>query len=141
MGSTDRYAPRILLASHDEYVHKVHGETLASLGGKIVVATDGVEALMDATWQVFDLAFLDINMPDMNGFDVARTVRRDNLRSHTWFAAITDEHSTSDRAHYQAAGFDFVIRRKIRKEKLFAVVSALLATTRPLACVKTNFID
>ena len=59
----------VAAAAHAEYVRRVPGFDLAA------VATTGQEALRVLTRQPVDLVLLDMNLPDMHGLDIVRSMR------------------------------------------------------------------
>lgn len=65
----------LLLADDDEQLREVLAMHLESRGYSVLLAADGEEALAVATREVPEIAVLDIVMPAMNGWDVARALR------------------------------------------------------------------
>jgi PAS domain S-box-containing protein len=91
-------------------------ETLASLlrsaGHEVRTAHEGVSAV--ETWNAFtpDLAILDIGMPKLNGYDVARQIRS-REKSHTVLIAVTGWGQEDDKRRAREAGFDHHLTKPI----------------------------
>jgi CheY-like chemotaxis protein len=78
---------------------------LLELGGhQVEVVHDGGQALDAMSRSRFDLAVLDIGMPNVNGYDVARRVRANG--DGIALVALTGWGKSSDRDEALAAGFD-----------------------------------
>jgi PAS domain S-box-containing protein len=91
-------------------------ETLASLlrsaGHEVRTAHEGVSAV--ETWSAFrpDLAILDIGMPKLNGYDVARQIRfRED--AHTVLVAVTGWGQEEDKRRAREAGFDHHLTKPV----------------------------
>jgi DNA-binding response OmpR family regulator len=67
----------ILIADDDPQIRSMLSFRLTSLGFIVIQAKDGAEALQQARDQKPDLILLDVMMPHMNGWEVARAVRQD----------------------------------------------------------------
>ena len=70
-----RVSKTILLSEDDEVTRYLLGETLANYGFRILEARNGREAIKMAEAYLPDAIFLDIVMPDLNGFEVLRELR------------------------------------------------------------------
>jgi signal transduction histidine kinase/DNA-binding response OmpR family regulator len=73
-------ANALLLADDDEVSRYLLGEALTKLGYKIVEAVNGRQAIQMMENRIFNGVFLDVMMPDLNGFEVVREVRRNPLK-------------------------------------------------------------
>ncbi|HZN47048.1 MAG TPA: ATP-binding protein, partial [Ramlibacter sp.] len=70
------------------------------------IAHTGAEALQLAQSQAFDVVFLDIGLPDMTGYDVARRMRQLPAMQQTLLVALTGWGTQDDRQRTRDAGFD-----------------------------------
>ncbi len=68
-------APKVLLVEDDPYNKAVAEKILARIGVSVDSAEDGVQALDRMSESVYDLVLMDIQMPRMNGYEAARSIR------------------------------------------------------------------
>ena len=82
-------------------------KTLEQLGFDVVEAADGVEALERMShMRVPEVALIDWNMPRMNGIDLVRALRRNELYERMAIVMITSETTTNSMVQALAAGAD-----------------------------------
>ena len=72
----------VLVADDDEDVRLVLRKTLERHGFRVLEAADGKEALALAARHTVDLALLDLNMPQVHGYDVIRALRKREATAH-----------------------------------------------------------
>jgi signal transduction histidine kinase/CheY-like chemotaxis protein len=99
-------ARRILLADDNADFANSLAALLSSRGHDVRVARDGAEALRTAADFVPDFAFLDIGMPKVHGYEVARRLRSDPETSDCVLIAVTGWGQEDDRKRAREAGFD-----------------------------------
>jgi PAS domain S-box-containing protein len=87
------------------------------------IAHTGRDALENARATPPEVVFLDIGLPDMHGYDVARTLRSDPLTARATLVALTGWGSDDDQKRALDAGFDV----HLTKPAPYSVVAALLA--------------
>jgi signal transduction histidine kinase len=102
----DRQARRILLADDNVDFANSLAALLASRGHEVRIARDGAEALRTAADFGPDFAFLDIGMPKVHGYEVARRLRSDPETSDCILVALTGWGQEDDRKRAREAGFD-----------------------------------
>jgi PAS domain S-box-containing protein len=97
-------------------------ETLALLlrvtGHEVIVAQDGPSALEAAAVNDLDLIFLDIGMPHMDGFEVARRLRQSHRTANVVLVALTGWGLEEDRRRTRAAGFDYHLVKPISADTI-----------------------
>ena len=81
-------------------------EALNELGHQVETAHDGAAALGVLQWFTPDIAFLDIGLPVMDGYELARRIREDQRFAATRLVAVTGYGQKRDRAQAAEAGFD-----------------------------------
>jgi len=99
-------ARRILLADDNRDALETLARLLQLGGHEIYKAMDGVQALEAATRVRPDLVLLDIGMPGMDGYEVARRIRSLPWGRSATLVALTGWGQESDRKRSRDAGFD-----------------------------------
>ena len=95
-------------------------------GYEIIRAANGEEALEKLSGKQIDLILLDVMMPGINGFEVTRRVRQDNIHRLLPIILVTALQETEDRIKGITAGCDDFISKPIDKTELLARVRSLL---------------
>jgi CheY-like chemotaxis protein/anti-sigma regulatory factor (Ser/Thr protein kinase) len=116
---------RILLAEDNAVNQKVALMLLKRLGYKADVVANGVEALHALETQIYDLLLLDVQMPEMDGFETARRVCarwRGNEAARPRMIAMTGNAMLGDREKCLEAGMDDYISKPVRVDELKAVL-------------------
>ncbi|HYM43635.1 MAG TPA: response regulator [Steroidobacteraceae bacterium] len=97
---------------------------LLELGGHAVFsATDGGMALQAAKHHLPDVVLLDIGMPVLDGYEVARRIRAEPWGRNMTLVAITGWGQESDRLRAQEAGFDSHLVKPVHSDKLAALLA------------------
>jgi two-component system CheB/CheR fusion protein len=100
------------------------GVLLSRLGANVDVAYSGHEALALVANQSYVIAFVDLGMPELDGFEVARTLRK---QGHDFtLVALTGWGQERDRSAALAAGFNDHLTKPASLERLSTVLQALL---------------
>ncbi len=114
---------RILVADDNAVNVKVVTSLLSRLGHLAEIATNGIEVLEAMDRQPFDLVFLDIQMPEMDGLEAARRIReQEHLRDRPWLVALTANAMSSDREECLAAGMNDHVAKPIGLKQLAAAL-------------------
>ena len=116
----------ILLVEDIELNVMVAKALLEKLGQTVDVAMTGQEAIDKARENHYDLILLDIQLPDMTGFDVANTLRDEDLVMGTPMVALT-ANVIKKREEYLQNGMDDVIAKPIKKSRVIEVFNSLFA--------------
>jgi two-component system chemotaxis sensor kinase CheA len=120
-------APRILLAEDSEFFRKRVRGFLESEGYEVHECEDGAiawEALQDPENR-FQLVLTDIEMPNMNGLELAQRIRSTPALAHLPVVALTSLASEDDKRRGQQVGFnDYQV--KLNREQLTATLVRLL---------------
>ncbi|WP_051293978.1 hybrid sensor histidine kinase/response regulator [Pseudoduganella violaceinigra] len=102
---SDARLHRILLADDNvDFVNGIGG-LLRSMGHHVHIAHDGKQALVAAEGFAPEFAFLDIGLPQLNGYDLARALKRLPALKHTVLVAVTGWGQQKDRQQAFEAGF------------------------------------
>jgi two-component system sensor histidine kinase/response regulator len=132
---------RILLAEDNVVNRAVATNMLEKRGHSLVHAVNGQEAVEAAAREPFDLIFMDLQMPKVDGLEATRLIRQAEEASgrHTPIAALTAHAMAGDRERCLAAGMDEYLSKPLKKLDLFALLerisrdrSEIAATAQPV---------
>lgn len=98
---------------------------LQVLGHETQVAYTSATALAAADEYLPNVVLLDIGLPEMDGYEVARRLRLRPLLKNTWLVAITGYGQESDRQLSKEAGFDHHLIKPVAPEKLEELLTSL----------------
>jgi signal transduction histidine kinase/CheY-like chemotaxis protein len=109
---------RILLADDNvDFVNSI-GALLTAMGHSVVITHNGPDALAAAKRFCPDYAFLDIGLPQMSGYDLARGIRDLSCCTMTVMVAVTGWGQEKDRQLAFEAGFDHHMVKPVRFEQI-----------------------
>jgi CheY-like chemotaxis protein len=118
---------RILLADDNEILGATIGGLLQSLGHSVEVVSNGREAVESAAREDFHVVFLDIQMPEMGGFEAARWIRHENAGGQPcWIIGFSGE--SPDHKLYAASGMDDFLLKPVRLVDLVRALRYHLAS-------------
>jgi two-component system, sensor histidine kinase and response regulator len=114
----------ILLAEDNIVNQRVAVRILEKQGYSVVVASNGLEALKAMHDHAFDLVLMDVQMPEMGGFEATGKIRRNEHPggTHIPIIAMTAHAMTGDRERCLAAGMDDYISKPARAAALIELV-------------------
>jgi two-component system chemotaxis response regulator CheY len=95
--------------------------------GEIIEAASGFDALRLLPRGAYDLIITDINMPDINGLEVVRFVRKSERHREIPLLIISTQSSERDRARGMALGADAFLAKPFTPEELRQAVSLSLS--------------
>jgi signal transduction histidine kinase/ActR/RegA family two-component response regulator len=115
---------RILLAEDNIVNQRVAVGLLKKRGHQVTVAGDGREALAAIDQQAFDVVLMDVQMPEMGGYEATAIIRERERASggHLAIVAMTAHAMSGDREQCLAAGMDEYLSKPISPDALYAVV-------------------
>ena len=110
---------RLLLVEDDPIVATVIRGLLEREGHAVVHVLHGLSALAELANADFDAMLLDLDLPELDGFQVARLVRqREHAGQHLPIIAVTARSASSDEARAREAGMDGFLRKPVSGEQL-----------------------
>ena len=89
-------------------------------------AHDGISALAAAKVYLPDVALLDIGLPGLSGFEVAKQIRQTPTLAHVVLVAVTGYGQDTDRDASRQAGFDHHLVKPARPEQLEAILAGVV---------------
>src|SRR5205085_2723035 len=104
---------------------------LEQRGHEVVVADNGREAVRAWERTPFDLVLMDVQMPEMGGFEATALIREKEKTAgrHTPIVALTAHAMKGDRERCLAAGMDDYLAKPIRVDELFRIVAEIAGPT------------
>ena len=130
----------ILLVEDIELNVMVAKALLEKLGQNVDVAMTGGEAIEKIRTTTYDLILLDIQLPDMTGFDVADTVIHEDLVMQTPIVALT-ANVIKKREEYLQNGMDDIIAKPIKKSRVITVLNELFGDQNLLPTVEISKVE
>jgi CheY-like chemotaxis protein/anti-sigma regulatory factor (Ser/Thr protein kinase) len=117
----------ILVVDDNEDAAEMLSMLLELAGHHARTVNDGMSALAAARASVPEAIILDIGMPGMNGYDVARKLREDERFSNTALIALTGWGSNEDKRKAIDAGFDYHLTKPVDAVEMSRVLSIVSA--------------
>ncbi len=118
--------PLSILVAEDNPVNQIVARRLLQhLGYRADIVADGLEALGSLTRQRYDVVLMDVQMPEMDGLEATRRIRRELAAEHQpWIIAMTAAALASDRERCAEAGMDGFVSKPVTLEDLCAALEA-----------------
>jgi CheY-like chemotaxis protein len=121
---------RILLAEDNVVNQRLAAGILMRRGHDVTVAVNGHEAIAALAAGPFDLVLMDVQMPQMDGFDATRIIRQGEAgtRQRVPIIAMTAHAMKGDRERCLSAGMDDYLCKPIDSEQLLVMVDRIMAS-------------
>jgi len=127
---------RILVVEDNRINQRVARRMLEKDGHHVTIAEDGKKALLAVEQGTFDLVFMDVHMPEMDGFEATSAIRarEQETGQHLPIIAMTAYAIKGDRERCLASGMDDYVSKPVTSAELRRVVQVVRArSTGPLA--------
>lgn len=124
---------RILLAEDNAVNQMLATRLLEKRGHRVTVTSNGREALAALTESAFDLVFMDVQMPEMDGIETTVALREREKESgvHQPVIALTALVIKGDKERCLEAGMDGYISKPIRQQELDEILDSYMAKLKP----------
>lgn len=113
---------RVLLVDDEEMNRFFGSKLIGSLGVKVEVADSGMAALDLLEGQTFDLVFMDVSMPEMDGYETTRRIRAQPRFADLPVIALTAHAISGERERCLDAGMDDYLTKPFEVEQLQMVI-------------------
>jgi CheY-like chemotaxis protein len=121
-----RHACRVLVVDDNDDAAQATAVLLELAGHEVKAVADGIDALASAPVFAPHVVLLDIGLPGMNGYDVARALRALPETSASCLIALTGYGQPTDRRRASEAGFDHHLTKPADPDELLRVVQEWL---------------
>ena len=124
----EKYPLRVLLVDDNSINQKVAARIVQQLGYKPELAANGRQAVEAFNKQAYDLIFMDMMMPEMDGIEATRAIRErqkngaPNFTSRILIVAMTAQAMASDREKCISAGMDDYLAKPIRPNDVRGII-------------------
>jgi signal transduction histidine kinase/DNA-binding response OmpR family regulator len=124
----------VLLADDNKVNQRLATSLLERRGHRVTIASNGKEALAAIEQQTFDAVLMDVQMPEMGGFEATAAIRQreNDTGAHLPIIAMTAHAMKGDRERCLEAGMDEYITKPLDSRRLCAIVeNAVAGNTSP----------
>ncbi len=119
---------RILMAEDNAVNQMVARHQLARLGYAVTVVSDGEQAFASVREADFDVVLMDVQMPELDGFEATRRIRADARTAQLpWIIALTAGVGSADREEARATGMNDYLAKPLRPAALQAALEKAYA--------------
>jgi signal transduction histidine kinase/CheY-like chemotaxis protein len=127
-------ALRVLVAEDNPVNQKLMTHLLHRRGYSVTLADNGARAVEAVKRQVFDLVLMDVQMPEMGGFEATRIIRMAETSSggRLPIIALTAHAMKGDRERCLEAGMDDYLSKPIKPQALFEAIGRIMELTAEL---------
>lgn len=123
MSTECHYNLKVLLVEDNTINQKIAKIMIENIGCRVDIAADGKEALSKLMHiKNYDLIFMDIGLPDMNGFEVAKAIRKKPEMMNTPIIALTAHILDQDKELCLAAGMEKIITKPLVYNELVKII-------------------
>ncbi len=121
--------PLIMIVDDSLTVRKITSRMLTREGFEVMTAKDGVDALQMLADRAPDVILLDIEMPRMDGFEFAKTLKREPRHANIPIIMITSRTAEKHRNRAKELGVDLYLGKPYQEEELLRNLREMLALT------------
>jgi len=116
---------KVLIVEDNDDSRELLHQLLERAGFGCRTAGTGTAALEMLHGYAPDIAILDVGLPEMDGFELARRIRQDPVHAHTILIAVTGYGRAADHAASRAVGFDGHLVKPVNTGQLLALLASI----------------
>ena len=116
----------ILVVDDEPEIRKLLERVLTGAGHEVVTVSNGEKALNMLNSVLFDLMILDISLPDIDGYEICRRVRKESSQQHLPIMITSGFASPNDETKAFNAGADEYVIKPFDNDELLARIGVLL---------------
>jgi len=106
---------KILIVEDDPLFQQAERGILEGYGHSVSVASTGEDALKKLSKKTYDIVFLDITLPDINGIEIMKKVRKNNKELR--IIVVTSHANTVDVEHFEEMGATLVLTKPVSRQQ------------------------
>jgi two-component system sensor histidine kinase/response regulator len=127
-----RYRLNVLLAEDNQINQKVAKRMLEKMGYLVTVVNNGIEAIQCYHKDNYDIILMDVQMPEMDGFEATRIIRREEKYTgyHIPIIALTAHAMKGDRERCMKEGMDGYASKPIKFTELLEIIEIHFSSIR-----------
>jgi signal transduction histidine kinase/ligand-binding sensor domain-containing protein/CheY-like chemotaxis protein len=124
---------RLLLVEDDAVIADVMAGLLGQRGHQVTIVGDGLAAMAEVSRDIYDVLLLDLDLPRVDGFQVARMVRRIDRFANLPIVAVTARSAGDEVRATRDVGMNALLRKPMTGNELDAVLEAVSVPLREAA--------
>jgi signal transduction histidine kinase/CheY-like chemotaxis protein len=128
--NTSKFVANVLVAEDNIINQKLIQRTLEDLGLTVTIANNGLEAFLKRKDEKFDMIFMDIQMPILDGVEATTEIleyEKDYNRTHVPIVALTANALKGDRERFLAAGLDEYTTKPLIRSEIVSLLNQFLS--------------
>jgi CheY-like chemotaxis protein len=130
MNFRERQRPLVLVVEDYQDAREMYSEYLRFSGFDVIEASNGVEAIEQATSRKPDIVLMDLALPKMDGWEATRQLKADPRTSNIPIVALTGHALAGHADSAQRAGCDAFVTKPCLPDALVAEIQKLLGRVR-----------
>jgi two-component system chemotaxis response regulator CheY len=115
---------RILIVEDSSAMRQMISLAVRKHGAEVTEAPDGLAALKEISQNRFDLLFVDLNMPVLDGMKLIQRIRQDAEHQDTQICVVTTEHATETEEQARALGANYYLRKPVARRDVERILAA-----------------
>jgi len=122
---------RVLIADAQPTSRKSAGRIFSEIGWQVTLTENWNQVLCECKDSLFDVVFLDPEMPEMDVLKAVTLVRERERGKHTSIVAVSESTAAESQQKWRAAGIDGFLQRPLTRETIIASINRLTLKNRP----------